>query len=59
VNAGTNLSELSKINYAWDRSTFVETGGWAIMPGSGKADPEVAKVCAEMLTSLKAADLRE
>jgi hypothetical protein len=59
ANAGANLSELNKSNYAWDRGTFVEAGGWAIMPGSEKSDPAVAKVCAEMLTSLKAADLRE
>jgi hypothetical protein len=58
VNAGVHLGELNKFNYAWDRGTFVETGGWAIMPGDGKADPAVARVCAEMLASLKAADLR-
>jgi hypothetical protein len=58
ANAGANLGELHKFNYAWDRGTFVEAGGWAIMPGSGKADPAVAKVCAETLTDLKAADVR-
>ena len=58
VNAGGNLSELNKFSYAWDRSTFVEAGGWAIMPGGEKADSAVAKACAETLTSLKAADLR-
>jgi hypothetical protein len=58
LNVGANLGELNKLTYAWDRATFVETGGWAIMPGSGTADPAVAQVCAEMLTSLKAADVR-
>ena len=58
ANASANLGELNKFNYAWDRGTFVETGGWAIMPGDEKADPAVAKVCAEMLASLKGADLR-
>jgi hypothetical protein len=58
ANASANLSELSKISYAWDRGTFIEKGGWAIMPGSEKADSEVAKACAETLGSLKAADLR-
>jgi hypothetical protein len=58
VNAGAHLGELNKFNYAWDRGTFVEAGGWAIMPGGEKADPAVAKGCAEMLATLKAADLR-
>jgi hypothetical protein len=57
VNASANLSELSKISYAWDRGTFVEKGGWAIMPGSDKTDPAVARACAETLGSLKAADV--
>ena len=46
------------MSYSWDRGTFVEKGGWAIMPGSGTADSAVAKACAETLGSLKAADLR-
>jgi hypothetical protein len=57
VNASANLSELNKISYAWDRGTFVEKGGWAIMPGSDKTDPAVARACAETLGSLKAADV--
>jgi hypothetical protein len=58
ANASANLTELNKISYAWDRGTFIEKGGWAIMPGSEKADSAVAKSCAETLGSLKAADLR-
>ena len=58
ANASANLSELSKLSYAWDRGAFIEKGGWAIMPGSERADSEVAKACAEALGSLKAADLR-
>ena len=58
ANATASLTELSKISYAWDRGTFIEKGGWAIMPGSEKADSAVAKACAETLGSLKAADLR-
>jgi hypothetical protein len=58
VNASANLSELNKISYPWDRGTFVENGGWAIMPGSDKTDPAVAKACAETLGSLKASDVR-
>jgi hypothetical protein len=58
ANAPTNLTELNKISYAWDRGTFIEKGGWATMPGSEKADSAVAKACADTLGSLKAADLR-
>jgi hypothetical protein len=34
ANARVNLSELNKISYVWDRSTFVEKVGWATMPGA-------------------------
>jgi hypothetical protein len=49
--ATANLSELNKINYDWDRGTFVEKGGWATMPGAASADSAVARACAEMLKS--------
>jgi len=58
ANASTNLTELNEVSYAWDRGMFIENGGWAIMPGSEKADSVVAKACAETLVSLKAAELR-
>jgi hypothetical protein len=58
VNASANLGELSKFNYAWDRDTFIEKGGWAIMPGSETTNSAVAKACAEMLGTLKAADVQ-
>ena len=57
ANASTNLDELNKFSYAWDRNSFIEKGGWAIMPDGEKADSEVAKACAEQLANLKAADL--
>jgi hypothetical protein len=49
ANASANLTELNKVNYAWDRGTFIERGGWATMPGSEMADSAVAKACAETL----------
>jgi len=58
ANAGDHFGELSKIGSSWDRGTFVEKGGWAIMPGGEKADYQVAQACAEQLAPLKAADLR-
>ena len=42
VNASANLGELNKSSYSWDRETFIEKGGWAIMPGSDTANPAVA-----------------
>ena len=58
ANASANLAELNKISYARDRGTFIEKGGWARMPGSEKAEPTVAKACAETLGHLKTTDLR-
>jgi hypothetical protein len=52
ANASANLTELNKISYAWDRGTFIQKGGWAIMPGGEKVDSAVAKACAETLGSL-------
>src|SRR5258708_16452528 len=42
-NATENLTALNKINYAWDRSTFVEKGGCATMPGTTTADTALAR----------------
>lgn len=53
ANATANLNESNKISYAWDRSTFVEKGGWATMPGAASPDSTVARACAEMLGNLK------
>lgn len=49
ANAQANLTELNKINYDWDRSTFVEKGGWATMPGAASPDAGVAQACARIL----------
>lgn len=53
TDATANLSALNKINYVWDRGTFVEKGGWATMPGAASPDSAVAGACAELLTNLK------
>jgi alpha/beta superfamily hydrolase len=53
ADAPANLNELNKINYDWDRSTFVEKGGWATMPGAASADTAVAQACARMLGKLQ------
>ena len=49
TDATANLSALNKINMVWDRSTFVEKGGWANMPGSKTANSDLARACAEAL----------
>jgi len=52
TNAPDNLTELNKIALIWDRSAFVEKGGWATMPGTTSPDAAVARACAEMLGKL-------
>ena len=37
ADAATNLAELKKTS-SWEQSTFVEKGGWAMMPGSKTVD---------------------
>ena len=37
---------------AYQRSAFIEKGGWATMPGSEKGDRDVAKACAEMIIEM-------
>jgi hypothetical protein len=57
ADAQTKLIELKKISYAWDQGSFIEKGGWALMPGSNMADAGVARACAVALSSDKAAKL--
>lgn len=45
------LSELNDTS-AYQRSGFIEKGGWATMPGSEKGDRDVAKACAEMIIEM-------
>jgi hypothetical protein len=56
-DAQAKLAELKKISYTWDQNSFIEKGGWAVMPGSNMADAQVAKACAATLSSDKAATL--
>jgi hypothetical protein len=57
ANAAANLTELKKAT-SWERSSFIEKGGWATMPGSAEPNTAVARACAETLGSEKAADVR-
>ena len=42
ADAADNLTALKKTN-AWEQATYVEKGGWAIMPGSKAVDSGVRK----------------
>lgn len=52
ANAVTNLVDLKKTN-SWQQASFVEKGGWAMMPGSKVVDSGVAQACAAMLSKLQ------
>ncbi len=45
------LKELKAID-SWDRSTFIEKGGWDKMPGEQKASSTVSRACADGLAYL-------
>ncbi len=52
ADAADNLTALKKTN-SWQQATYVEKGGWAVMPGSKAADSGVPQACAALLNSLK------
>ncbi len=52
AGAATNMVELKKIS-SWQQATFVEKGGWAVMPGSTSVDSGVPQACAALLSNLK------
>ena len=51
ANHEEKLKELEKIS-SWERSKFIEKGGWDKMPGQEKADYAVARACADGLELL-------
>jgi hypothetical protein len=50
-NHQEKLQELEKVS-SYQRSTFIEKGGWDKMPGEEKASSTVARACAEGLEVL-------
>ena len=56
-DAGVQLASLKGLKNAWDRGTFVEKGGWAVMPGpkAAEAASKVARLCADQLALAPAA----
>jgi hypothetical protein len=52
ADAANNLTALKKTD-AWQQATFVEKGGWAMMPGSKAVDSGVPQACAAILSAAK------
>jgi len=52
ADAAVNLTALKKTD-EWQQVTFVEKGGWAMMPGSKAVDSCVPQACAAILSALK------
>ena len=50
-NHEEKLKELAKVS-DWERSKFIEKGGWAVMPGQEKSDYSVCRACADQLGPL-------
>ncbi len=50
-NHGEKLKEIEKLN-TWEKAKFIESGGWAKMPGQEKADYQVCRACADGLELL-------
>jgi hypothetical protein len=51
-DAAEKLAEFKK-ERSWQQATFVEKGGWAIMPGKKAAIPGVTRACADLLEKLE------
>jgi dienelactone hydrolase len=50
ANVATNLEDLKKAN-PWERSSLIEKGGWATLPGQSAPAEGVARACAEQLVA--------
>jgi hypothetical protein len=52
ADAAGALTALKKVS-TWEQATFVEKGGWAVMPGSKSVESGVPQACAVLLGNLK------
>ncbi len=52
ADAAANPTELKKTS-TYQQASPIEEGGWAVLPGSDKANTAVALACASMLNDLK------
>ena len=55
-DASAQLAALKGFGSSWDRGSFVEKGGWAVMPGPKAAEraSKVARLCADQLALAEA-----
>ncbi len=58
-DARTQLAALKEITSSYQKSKFVEDGGWAIMPGASVAERQDNTACAESLDKLELPPLKE
>jgi hypothetical protein len=49
---GPKLQELGAVTSKWDRRSFVEKAGWAMMPGEEVSNKGLAEACAQALKDL-------
>lgn len=49
ADAASQLEALKKIDYYWEKGSFVEKGGWATFAGTSEPNSEVARACADAL----------
>lgn len=59
ADAQAQLTKLKQISSSYRQRDFVEQGGWAVMPGSEKADRDTTRLCAEELAKLELAPEQE
>jgi hypothetical protein len=52
TDAVAKLAELKKAS-SWEQSTYIEKGGWSVMPGTKGDVSGVAQACATTLRDLK------
>jgi alpha/beta superfamily hydrolase len=51
ADAPAKIAELTKTS-SWDRGNVIERSGFALMPGEKSADSDVARACAESLSTV-------
>lgn len=52
TDASVNLANFKKESY-YNRTKFIQEGGWAILPGNDEANAGVARACATILNGLE------
>ena len=58
-DARAQLAALKEITSSYQKSKFVEDGGWAVMPGASIAERQDNTACAESLDKLELPPLKE